>query len=106
MKSRSVFAFLRADCVLGVLVWGAVFIISVPITLSAFLGMKACLSGHEKVLFETLDEIATPDNLTLHLPESSTIQLPFNLRAPNGWQTGLIISVILFTIGLLWKFGS
>lgn len=98
-----VVSFEHADCMLGVLVWGAVFIFSAPISILSLVGTSICFSlKAAKVPVAKLGEIATPNDLA----KSPKIRLPFHLRAPNGWQTGLIISIGLFVLGLVWKFGN
>lgn len=100
-------SFEHADCMLGVFVWGSVFLFSAPISILSLVGTSICFSlKAPKITLVKLGEIATPDDLDPPPLPKPKIRLPFHLRAPNGWQTGLIISIGLFVLGLFWKFGN
>lgn len=90
-------AFISYDCILGVLIWGGVFIVSLPFTLGTFVAIKACFWNNE-----ALAEISAQSSQSVSTPRT---EKPL-FRAPAGWQTGLIISLILFAIGFIWKFAN
>jgi len=87
-------ALISYDCILGVLIWGSVFIVSLPFTLGTFVAIQACFSDYEAIA-----EISAQGNQEALAPRPEKLLF----RVPAGWQTGLIISVILFVMGLIWK---
>lgn len=98
-----VVSFQHYDCILGVLMWGILFLCSAPFTiLSAIATYQSFSSGRKNI------SAKKPSEITVDLPTPKIRRFPFplQLRAPNAWQTGLLISSILFIFGLIWNAGN